>query len=111
MEKFIKDYGILILVGVAVYWFFIRKKDDEIIDVEEASGYRGRRYIPRYIQENPCGNPCAGSDCPEGTTCVNSAPGNPCGYSCEGAQSGAGISGVGPSRARRKYRRAGRKYY
>tara|TARA_Y100000034_G_C6802779_1_gene360218 strand:+ start:118 stop:453 length:336 start_codon:yes stop_codon:yes gene_type:complete len=111
MEKFIKDYGILILVGVAVYWFFIRKKEEEVLaPADEASGYRGRRYIPRYIQENPCGNPCAGSDCPAGTTCQNNAPGTPCGYSCEGAASSAGTYGVGPV-GRRKYRRRGRRYY
>ena len=46
MEKFIKDYGILIIGAVAVYWFFIREKDEEEVLVvnEDGSNYTmGRR--------------------------------------------------------------------
>ena len=48
MEKFIKQYGILVLVGVAVYWFFIRKKDEEEVVVVDEEG-EGSDYIYRGL--------------------------------------------------------------
>jgi hypothetical protein len=56
MEKFIKQYGIWIVGAIAIYWFFIREKEDELAtdesewikggpggvkDYSRSSGYRG----------------------------------------------------------------------
>lgn len=99
MEKFIKDYGILILVGVAVYWFFIRKKDEEVVVIdEEGSSYRtrgGRMYSTDKGDKCPCeDNP---SLCPTGCKdCFN----------CNDLEESVGRRGV-----RRPTRRPRRRYY
>ena len=62
MEKFIKDYGVLILAGVAIYWFFIRNKTNGAL-------------LPGPEESNAVGSDCG---------CGNNMP---CG-SCTNAQSG-----------------------
>lgn len=73
MEKFIKDYGILILIGAAVYYFFMMKKEEtieEVVESEDGSSYSRRRKSKapirsaRYLVPSPlsatggCGSGC-----------------------------------------------------
>lgn len=63
MEKFIKDYGILIIVGVAVYWFFIRKKEEEVVVVDEDSSTYTKGSGKCYCAD--------GNSCTCGHTCIS----------------------------------------
>ena len=61
MEKFIKQYGILILIGVAVYWFFIREKDEVVVVDEGETSNLGGSDCP--CQDNPSKCPTGCKDC------------------------------------------------
>ena len=80
MEKFIKQYGILVLVGVAVYWFFIRKKDevDEVVvDIGdgESSNWIMKDSI-RTFRSGSGGGKINECPCPKGQKCVSAKSGS-----------------------------------
>ena len=125
MEKFIKQYGILIIVAVAVYWFFIRKQEDEIVvddigDDGESESYflmKGYHWVHKgggnYIQVKDKGVGSGGDCCAEPNHCCY----NPAGHCTQCVSSSAVGYGKPPRRSRwnkrelRKARRADWKKY
>ena len=65
MEKLIKDYGLFIVGAIAIYWFFIRKKDEE-----ETSGYT-RKYKGPISYTKGKGKCCL---CADGSECCGDCP-------------------------------------
>ena len=104
MEKFIKQYGILVLVGVAVYWFFIRKKDEEevvVVDEGDGSGYTRRSTGGGKFSRGSGGS--GNCSCGEGNPCWDCSNGIGC-APCE--QTGS----IRRPRRPRVSRRRGRRY-
>ena len=65
MEKLIKDYGLFIVGAIAIYWFLIRKDDEEI------SGYTTSRSAKGKCCKCGDGTSCCGN-CPD---CCNNSGG------------------------------------